>query len=68
MRPEDVYELRWAADPRIAPDGETVAFVAEEANDLALVLRTPDVTELLDEREVERLLGLRLRFVIGIRG
>jgi dipeptidyl aminopeptidase/acylaminoacyl peptidase len=28
MRPEDVYELRWAADPRIAPDGETVAFVA----------------------------------------
>lgn len=28
MRPEDVYELRWAADPRIAPDGKTVAFVA----------------------------------------
>ena len=21
MRPEDVYELRWAADPRISPDG-----------------------------------------------
>ena len=28
MRPEDVYELRWAADPRIAPDGTTVAYVA----------------------------------------
>jgi len=28
MRPEDVFELRWAGDPRIAPDGSTVAFVA----------------------------------------
>src|SRR5512133_3183248 len=28
MQPEDVYELCWAADPRIAPDGTTVAFVA----------------------------------------
>jgi dipeptidyl aminopeptidase/acylaminoacyl peptidase len=28
MRPEDVFELRWAGDPRIAPDGKTVAFVA----------------------------------------
>jgi dipeptidyl aminopeptidase/acylaminoacyl peptidase len=28
MRPEDVYELRWADDPRIAPDGRTVVYVA----------------------------------------
>ena len=28
MRPNDVYELRWADDPRISPDGRTVAFVA----------------------------------------
>jgi len=28
MRSEDVFELRWAGDPRIAPDGRTVAFVA----------------------------------------
>ena len=27
MRPSDVYELRWADDPRISPDGRTVAFV-----------------------------------------
>src|SRR5205823_12819767 len=27
MRPDDIYELRWADDPRIAPDGGTVAFV-----------------------------------------
>jgi dipeptidyl aminopeptidase/acylaminoacyl peptidase len=37
MRPEDVYELRWADDPRISPDGRTVAFVAwgvdRDAND-----------------------------------
>src|SRR2546430_4725843 len=37
MRPSDVYELRWADDPRISPDGRTVAFVAwqidREAND-----------------------------------
>jgi dipeptidyl aminopeptidase/acylaminoacyl peptidase len=28
MRPDDVYELRWADDPRIAPGGRTAAFVA----------------------------------------
>ena len=37
MRPEDVYELRWADDPRIAPDGRTAAFVVwgldKESND-----------------------------------
>ncbi|HEY7019254.1 MAG TPA: S9 family peptidase [Gaiellaceae bacterium] len=39
MRPEDVFELRWASDPRIAPDGQTGAVVAwrvdREANDYA---------------------------------
>ena len=37
MRPDDIYELRWADDPRISPDGRTVAFVAwgvdRDAND-----------------------------------
>jgi dipeptidyl aminopeptidase/acylaminoacyl peptidase len=37
VQPSDVYELRWADDPRISPDGRTVAFVAwgidREAND-----------------------------------
>ena len=37
MAPEDVYELAWAGDPRISPDGTTVAFVItrvdREAND-----------------------------------
>lgn len=28
MRPDDVYELRWADDPRIAPDGRMAAYVA----------------------------------------
>jgi dipeptidyl aminopeptidase/acylaminoacyl peptidase len=27
MVPEDLYELRWVADPRLSPDGATVAFV-----------------------------------------
>jgi dipeptidyl aminopeptidase/acylaminoacyl peptidase len=27
MRPEDVYALTWAADPRISPDGKRVAYV-----------------------------------------
>lgn len=39
MRPEDLYELRWVVDPRLAPDGRTVAFVESrvdrEANDYA---------------------------------
>jgi dipeptidyl aminopeptidase/acylaminoacyl peptidase len=26
MVPEDVYELTWAADPRLSPDGRTVAY------------------------------------------
>lgn len=37
MVPEDVYELTWAGDPRISPDGKTVAFVVSridrEANE-----------------------------------
>jgi dipeptidyl aminopeptidase/acylaminoacyl peptidase len=28
VQPSDVYELRWADDPRISPDGRAVAFVA----------------------------------------
>ena len=37
MAPQDVYELAWAGDPRISPDGQTVAFtvtrIDREAND-----------------------------------
>jgi dipeptidyl aminopeptidase/acylaminoacyl peptidase len=37
VRPEDIYELSWVSDPRIAPDGRTVAVVVgrvdREAND-----------------------------------
>ena len=37
MRSSDLYEQRWADDPRISPDGRTVAFVVwgidREAND-----------------------------------
>ena len=28
MVPEDVYEMAWAGDPRLSPDGRTVAFVS----------------------------------------
>ena len=39
MRPEDLYELSWVSDPRIAPDRRTVAVVVaridREANDYA---------------------------------
>ncbi|HEY6836374.1 MAG TPA: S9 family peptidase [Gaiellaceae bacterium] len=39
MRPEDVYELTWADDPRIAPDGRSAAYVSwrldREENDYA---------------------------------
>ncbi len=27
MRPEDLYDLTWATDPRLSPDGKTVAYV-----------------------------------------
>src|SRR5438093_10130538 len=27
MQPQDVYELTWAGDPRLSPDGSTVAYV-----------------------------------------
>ena len=37
MGPNDLYRLSWADDPRISPDGQTVAFVTwgldREAND-----------------------------------
>ena len=37
MRPEDLFRLSWVSDPRISPDGRTVAAVVtrmdEEAND-----------------------------------
>jgi dipeptidyl aminopeptidase/acylaminoacyl peptidase len=37
VKPEDLYRLAWADDPRVSPDGSTVAFVAlgldEEKND-----------------------------------
>jgi len=37
MRPENLYELTWVADPRLSPDGATVAYVVwsldREAND-----------------------------------
>jgi dipeptidyl aminopeptidase/acylaminoacyl peptidase len=39
MRPGDLYELRWADDPRLSPDGRTAAFVVwstdRETNDYA---------------------------------
>jgi dipeptidyl aminopeptidase/acylaminoacyl peptidase len=42
MRPEDLYELSSVSDPRISPDGRTVAFVVSkadrEANDYASAL------------------------------
>jgi dipeptidyl aminopeptidase/acylaminoacyl peptidase len=27
MRPEDLYDLTWASEPRVSPDGKTVAYV-----------------------------------------
>ncbi len=37
VKPDDLYRLAWADDPRLSPDGHTVAFVAigldEEKND-----------------------------------
>jgi len=37
VKPDDLYRLAWADDPRVSPDGRTVAFVAigldEEKND-----------------------------------
>lgn len=39
MRPEDVYDLIWVSDPRLSPDGQTVAYVVwrvdRGANDYA---------------------------------
>jgi len=39
VRPEDLFELSWVSDPRVAPDGRTVAVVGwrvdREANDYA---------------------------------
>ena len=26
MRPEDLYDVVWASDPRLSPDGKTVAY------------------------------------------
>jgi dipeptidyl aminopeptidase/acylaminoacyl peptidase len=37
MKPEDLYDLSWAGDPRLSPDGATVAYVVtgidQETND-----------------------------------
>ena len=46
MRPEDLYDLRWVADPRIAPGAATAAVVSwrvdREANDYSSsILRVP---------------------------
>jgi dipeptidyl aminopeptidase/acylaminoacyl peptidase len=42
VRPDDIYELRWADDPRVSPDGRTVAFVSwrvdREANEYAAAI------------------------------
>jgi dipeptidyl aminopeptidase/acylaminoacyl peptidase len=27
VRPDDLYDLTWASDPRLSPDGQTVAYV-----------------------------------------
>ena len=59
MRPEDLYELTWVADPRLSPDGRTVAFavvrIDREANDYASSIWTAPV----DGREPPR------RFTFG---
>src|SRR6266702_4362341 len=42
MKPEDVYELTGVADPRVSPDGRTVAFIVwgidREANEYRSVV------------------------------
>jgi len=59
LRPEDLYELTWVADPRLSPDGRTVAFavvrIDREANDYASSIWTAPV----DGREPPR------RFTFG---
>src|ERR1041384_3694756 len=39
MQPEDLFELRWGGDPRLSPDGRTVAYtlntIDREANEYA---------------------------------
>jgi dipeptidyl aminopeptidase/acylaminoacyl peptidase len=32
MRPEDLYELTWVGDPRVSPDGRTVAYVVSSVD------------------------------------
>jgi dipeptidyl aminopeptidase/acylaminoacyl peptidase len=32
MRPEDVYALTWVSDPRVSPDGRTVAYVVSSVD------------------------------------
>jgi dipeptidyl aminopeptidase/acylaminoacyl peptidase len=47
MRPEDVYELTWVSDPRLSPDGRSVAYVVwrvdRDANDYGSAIWVSDV-------------------------
>jgi dipeptidyl aminopeptidase/acylaminoacyl peptidase len=40
MQPEDVYELAWVSEPRLSPDGTTVAFVVNRVDARANAYRS----------------------------
>ena len=56
MRPDDLYELRWVGDPRLSPDGSTVAYVVwgvdREANDYRAAIWTVPVDGSREPRQV----------------